>query len=152
MDTSLAWRLASLALALTLALAVTLAAQLALALAFSKLATLSGAKGPARAVAFAFALLATGLLATRQGLAQRAADRDARAALARAERPTGRVVLVERPGCPYCEALLLDLLARREVLARLAKTGLARREAAPGEPAPILLARDASGREVARET
>jgi hypothetical protein len=67
------------------------------------------------------------------------------------ERKDARLVLVERPGCHYCEALRLDVLARPEVLARLAKTGLARREAERGEPAPILLARDREGRETARK-
>ncbi|MEZ0227379.1 MAG: hypothetical protein ACAI25_02060 [Planctomycetota bacterium] len=133
-----------------LACLLVLASQLVLALVLAKVAKGAGAPLRPAALAFVVALLGTGALATAQGRAQRRADEDARAALARVERDAARVVLVEKPGCPFCETLRLDVLARPEVLARLAKTGLAHREPAPGEPAPILIARDATGREGAR--
>jgi hypothetical protein len=130
----------------------TLLAQLALAVLLSVIATRAGAGRRASVLLFALALLGTGAVSSRQGLAQRRKDEDAKAALARLERKDARLVLVERSGCPHCEALLLDLLARPEILARLERTGLARRRAAPDEPAPVLFARDREGRETARET
>jgi uncharacterized membrane protein len=128
-----------------------LVAQLALALVFAKIARTAGANMRAVGGAFFVALVTTGGGAWMQGMAQRRADDEASQALAAIERKDGRIVLVERRGCAYCEALRLDLLARPEILARLRRTGLARREAEHGEPAPILLARDRDGRETARE-
>ncbi len=127
-----------------------LACQLALSLTLAKVA--KDAEAPQRpiALAFIFALVGTTALATTRGLAQRRTDEESRTALARVERTQGRILLIEKPGCPYCEALRLDLLAQPPFLKALEKTGLARREAGPGEPAPILVARDASGREVTR--
>ncbi len=128
-----------------------LACQLALALTLGKLAVATGARARPIVAAFAVALVATSAAAVIQGAAQRRIDEDARKALGHAERASGRLVLVERPGCPYCEALLLDVLARPDVLPRVTKAGLHRRAAEPGEPAPLLLAIDAQGREKARE-
>jgi hypothetical protein len=124
---------------------------LALAFLFSKIAQRGGASSRASLLAFSLALVSSGALATTKGLAQRKKDQDARERLRAFERKDARVVLVEREGCPYCEALAEDVLAKGEVLARLERTGLARRSALPGEPAPILLGLDREGHEAARE-
>jgi len=126
--------------------------QLALALTFAKIARAEGARAAPLALAFLVALAATGPGAIVAGMKQRARDEEALARLAKLERSDARLVLLERDGCPYCEALLLDVLSEPHVLARLERTGLARRSAKEGEPAPVLLGLDQAGREVARET
>ena len=127
-----------------------LALELALALSFARVAQEAGARARERRLAFFLALVSVGALSLAQGLAQSRKDEAARALLARSSRPGARLVLVERAGCPYCEALLLDILLRPEVAPRLEKAGLERRAAAPREAAPLLIAYDRSGREAAR--
>ena len=99
---------------------------------------------------FLLAFAATASFALREGGARAQEDERRRAFLRGVERKGARLVILERAGCPYCEALLLDVLASSEVAPLVSQTGLARQEAAEGEGAPVLIARDGEGREVAR--
>ncbi len=102
----------------------------ALALALGRLASGAGAPRKLLVLAFGGALAVTAPLAALRGSALATEDARRRAALHAAERPDGRLLLVTREGCPYCEALLLDVLSEPELLPRVARAGL--RVAAPG--------------------
>lgn len=129
--------------------------QLLLAFTLGALAREAGA--PARPIlaAFAVVLVATGALSVRQGLSVREEDRARRAALRACEREDGRLVLVAREGCPFCEALELETLASPEVLPLVRRAGLL--VVAPGDlrargevEAPVLLGLSPSGQPLAR--
>lgn len=133
-------------------LVCTLAAgtQLLAAFTLAQVASRLGASRRGPFSVFLATLVVTGGAATFQGILRAREDERRHEALRRLPHEHARVVLLEREGCPYCEALELDLLAEPVFLARLEKTGFDPREAPPGTPAPILLALDASGKEVAR--
>lgn len=119
--------------------------QVGLAVALGRLARGAGASGRPLLLASGGALAVTALLATLAGRAVALEDERRRAALRACERPDGRLVLVTRAGCPYCEALLLDVLADPAALPRVERAGL--RLVPPGSPdaagetdAPVLRA------------
>lgn len=114
-----------------LCLAVVLG-QLLLAGALARVAREAGAARRGLALAFVTALLVTGAFAFFRGGALRDRDARVRASLEAARRADGRLLLVTREGCPYCEAVLLDVLGDPAVLPRVERAGL--RLAAPGTP------------------
>lgn len=102
----------------------------------------AGLRAPTLALAAALALSAP--LAAWRGAALARQDDERRAAVLAARGEAGpELVLVSRQGCPFCEVLLLDVLAEPPLLERLRRTrGL--RVVAPTDP----LARAHAGRGV----
>ncbi|MCA8923861.1 MAG: hypothetical protein KDD82_18770 [Planctomycetes bacterium] len=85
------------------------------------------------ALALALALLVTAPLAWLQGSRLAAEDVARRAAVLELEGPRPALLLVVKPGCAYCEAMLVDTLGDPRVLARLSGSrGV--ELVAPGDP------------------
>jgi hypothetical protein len=118
--------------------------QAGLAVVLARVARGAGASSRPHVVLFALALALTGGAGLARGVSLRADDERRLSALRAAERADGRLLLVTREGCPYCEALLLEVLGDPAVLPRVERLGL--RRAAPGTPdargeteAPVLV-------------
>jgi hypothetical protein len=125
---------------------------------FFWLAARDSVNGRVPLIAFSLVLLAVTPLAALRGQAIKAEDEQRRGQVSEVGGADGpQIILVSRPGCPYCEALLLDVLGDPTILDQLAMSRgvITAREYAPEvrvhlkvPRVPTLLAVSADGKQI----